>query len=148
MDEPTWRSKLRDALVTIPAVWLILILAGLSCANLQPGTAGAILSVAICIVLLFSYAHWSGPGQRTAFPVYLLAGLLYPILSTLLLLSIPTGLFDSVDWLSAGMVIGYQPEGGPETPPGYYVLPMVANLFGPIVAVGVLRTWARAASAT
>ena len=148
MEERNWRSKLRDALVTIPAVWLILILAGASCVRLQPSAAGAVLSIAVCIILLFSYAHWSGPGRRTPFPVYLLAGLLYPILSALLLLTIPTGWYDSVDWLTAGMVIGYQLEGAPETPPGHYILPMLGNLFGPILVVGLLRglvRWRRAA---
>lgn len=115
----------------------------MSCARLQPGMAGAILSAAVCVILLFAYAHWSGPGRRTAFPYYLLAGLLYPILATLLLLGIPTEMFDSVQWLTAGMAIGFQPEGGPETPPGYYVLPMVANLFGPILVMGLIRSLTR-----
>ena len=136
-------SKLRDALITIPAVWMILILAGLSCARLQPAITGAVLSAAVCVILLFAYAHWSGPGRRTAFPVFLLAGLLYPILSTLLLLGIPTEMFDSVQWLTAGMAIGWQPEGGPETAPGYYILPMLLNLFGPILAMGLIRSLTR-----
>jgi hypothetical protein len=139
-------SKLGDALLTIPAVWLILILAGLSCARLQPAAIGAMLSVAACVVLLFIYGHWTGPGRRTAFPVYLLAGLLYPILSTLLVLSVSPGAFDSLQWLTAGMVIGYQPGGGPDAPFEYYLVPMLVNLFGPILAMGALRQWARAAS--
>ena len=144
MDANGWRAKLRDALLTVPAVWLCLILAGLSAVRLQPGTFGTILSVAVCVILLFAWGHWTGPGRRTAFPVYLLAGLLYPILTTLLLLTVSTEAFDSVQWLTAGMVVGYQPGGGPETPPGYYVLPMLVNLFGPILFMGALRQAVRA----
>lgn len=138
MDEPIWRSRLRDALATISTVWLILILAGIF-ARMQPGTAGAILSLAVYIILLSTYAIWSGPGRRTAFPVYLLAGLLYPILTVVLLLGVSDDTLGSLQWLTAGMDLGYQPVPEPHTPVEAFLVPMILNLFGPILIVGGLR---------
>lgn len=143
MNGETFGLKLRDALLTIPAVWLILILAGMSGARLQPSLAGAALSVAVCVGLLLAWGHWAGPGRRTALPVYLLAGLLYPILSMALLLSVPTQATESVQWLFAGMALGYQPGGGPDTPLEYSIIPMLLNLFGPILLMGLLRSLVR-----
>ena len=143
MDEETLGSKVRDALFTVPVVWLILILAGMAGARLQPSLGGAALSVSVCVGLLLAWAHWTGPGRRTAFPVYLLAGLLYPILTMALLLSVPTQASESVHWLFAGMTIGWQVEGGPDAPFEYYLVPLVLNLFGPILLVGLIRSWLR-----
>jgi hypothetical protein len=144
MDGETLGSKVRDALVTIPAIWVILILAGLSGAKLQPGLPGAALSLAVCVGLLFAWGHWTGPGRRTALPVYLLAGLLYPALAVAFVLALPTELsMGALDWVAAGMAVGFQPASGPDAPGEFYLLPIALNLFGPILAMGLLRHWAR-----
>ena len=126
-------------------MWLCLILAGLACARLQPGPLGTILSVAVCVILLFAWGHWTGPGRRTGLPVFLLAGFLYPILGTALVLTLPMDLaMGKLQWLGAGLLVGYQPGGGAGTPPLFYILPMLANLLVPILFMGALRAQVRA----
>jgi hypothetical protein len=144
MVEEARGSKLGDALVTIPAVWLILILAGLSGGWLQPSIGGAMVSVGVCIGLLFAWGRWTGPGRRTVLGVYLLAGLLYFILVLALVLSThPDLIGDGISLFSAGLGIGFMPTGGPDMPGEYYFFPLLLNLFGPILAMGALRIWAR-----
>lgn len=136
-------SMLMDGLVTILAVWLSFILAGLACDWLQPSLAGAALSVALCVGLLFAYARWTGPGRRTVLPVYLLGSLLYPLASvTLMIVLPPTLVLGPLQWLSAGLVVGLQPGGGPDAPGEIYVLPMLLNLFVPVLIMSLLRHWA------
>ena len=145
MDANGWGSKLRDALLTVPAVWLCFILAGFSVVRLQPGTIGTILSVAICVVLLFAWGYWTGPGRRTALPVFLLASLLYPIFCTAVLLTLPLDLtMGPLQWLGVGMLVGYQPGGGADTPIEFYIIPMLVNMLIPIAFMGVLREQVRA----
>lgn len=145
MDERTWPSKLLDALATLLAVWLCLIIAGLTGARLQPGMLGAALSLAVCIGLLSAWGCWTGPGRRTPLFVYLIAGLFYPVLTTALILIVPTELaLGPLSWIVAGMAVGFQSGGGPDAPAQIYIVPMVMNLFGPILAMGLLRHWVRA----
>jgi hypothetical protein len=137
-------SKLADALTTIPVVWLSLIVAGLSGGWLQPSIAGALVSVVVCIGLLFAWGNWTGPGRRTTLPIFLLAGLLYLALAMALLLSAHPELYtEATTWLCAGLTVGFMPSGGADTPLEYYIFPMLLNLFGPIVVMGTLRAWMR-----
>jgi hypothetical protein len=144
MEEETRGSKLRSALVTIFAVWVILILAGLSGAGLQPSIGGGTISIAVCIGLLFAWGQWTAPGRRTILGVYLLAGLLYPVmLLTLLFTASSPSDLRPYAWLGAGLNVGFQPHGGADTPFEFYVVPMVLNLIGPILVMGTLRAWLR-----
>lgn len=144
MHEETHGSKLKDALITMLAVWLCLIAAGLAGARWQPGPVGAVISITVCVGLLYAWGQWSGPGRRTALLIYLLAGLLYPVLTIVALLALPTALvMGQLDWFAAGMAVGYQPHGGADTSLEFYIVPMVLNLIGPILAMGTLRAWRR-----
>lgn len=144
MEEHALGSRLRDALLTMPVVWAILILAGLSGAWLQPSLGGASLSIIVCVGLLFAWGQWTGPGRRTILGIYLLAGLLYPVMLLALLFSAssPTVL-RPYEWLGAGFSIGFQVRGGADTPFEFYIVPMMLNLFVPILAMGTLRAWLR-----
>jgi hypothetical protein len=144
MDEAHRPTPVRDALVTILGVWAALILAAFAGLRLQPGLAGATVSVGVFLILLFAWGHWTGPGRRTHLGVYLAAGLLYWVLCTTLFLLAPATLMDGpLSWLAVGTTIGYQYAGGPHAPLGYYIVPMVLNLFGPILIMGLLRRWLR-----
>jgi hypothetical protein len=144
MEEEGHGAKLRDALVTIPVVWVILILAGLSGAWLQPSLGGAALSIVVCIGLLFVWGQWTGPGRRTILGVYLLAGLLYPVMLLALFFSVASpSILGPYEWLGAGFSIGVQARGGADTPFEFYIVPMMLNLFAPILVMGTLRAWLR-----
>lgn len=140
MDEQERPSKLRDALVTILGVWGILIATGLIFTRLQPSPIAATASLAACVGLLYSWSRWLGPGRRTHLAIYLLAGVLYLVLVTVLMLSVPSEWATGpLLWLGAGLTIGFQPQGGPHTPLEFYIIPFLFNLFGPILVMGFLR---------
>jgi hypothetical protein len=144
MDATALRARLRDALVTIPAVWTILIGTGFTFSWLQPGMIGALLSLVTYTGLLFAWGQWTGPGRRTVVGVYLLAGLLYLALMTALLFTVhPDLIGQALSLFGAGLAIGFQMAGGPDTPGEYYFIPMLFNLFGPILVMGLMRHLAR-----
>lgn len=143
MDGAAIRSRLTDGLVTILAVWAILIGTGMAFGRWQPHIVTALVSFMACAALLFAWGRWTAPGRRMPLPVYLLAGLLYILLTVVLALAVPIGAVDVALWLSAGFAIGFQVAGGPDAPLEYYLLPMVLNLFGPILVMGLLRNLAR-----
>jgi hypothetical protein len=133
-------SKLRDALITIPAVWMILIGTGYAFSWLQPGIIGALLSLVTYTALLFAWGHWTDPGRRSGLSIYLLAGLLYLALMMALLFNVhPDLIGTAISLFGAGLAIGFQLVGGPDAPGEYYFLPMLFNLFGPILVMGLLR---------
>jgi hypothetical protein len=139
---------LGDALVTILAVWLALTLAGLSMVLLRPSTlVAALLSLAVYSGLLALYTFRAGPGRRSGLPPYLLGALLHPVVIVAIVLVLPRGAQDSgFDWVqavSAGLGIGFQPAGGPDTPGAYFLLPWALNLLLPVVLVTALRGSAR-----
>ena len=143
MDEEKRPSALRDALLTILAVWAALILAGFAGVRLQPSIAGASVSLAVYLVLLFAWGLWAAPGRRTHLAVHLLAGLLYWLLCIALFLAMPTAMMmGSLQWISVGTTVGYLPEGNMHNL-GSYLVPMMLNQFGPIVLMGLLRGWMR-----
>jgi len=146
MDRESFGSKLRAALLTILAVWAALILAGLAGLRLQPSMAGALISLAVYLALLVAWGVYSRAGRRIGLAVYLLAMLLYWLASTALFILMPVSMMTGwLDWLGVGMTVGLQSSGGPDTPGMFYLVPMVANLFGPILIMAVLRHWARPA---
>ena len=144
MDAAPLKARLRDALVTIPAVWVILIGTGFAFSWLQPGMIGALLSLVTYTGLLFAWGQWTGPGRSTVIGVYLLAGLLYLALMMALLFSVhPDLIGDALSLFGAGLAIGFLPAGGADTPGEYYFIPMLFNLFGPILVMGLMRHLAR-----
>lgn len=132
-------SMIRDGLVTILAVWAILILTGMAFARWQPALPAAILSFTVCTGLLFAWARWAGPGHRTPLPVFMLAGFLYILLTVTLALSLPTAATDATLWVAAGFSIGFQPGHNGHPSVETFIVPMLLNLFGPIVTMGLLR---------
>ena len=133
-------SVFRDWLVTILAVWAILIGTGIAVARWQPHLLAALLSFTVCVALLLAWARWTAPGRRTPLPVYMLAGLLYLILTTAIALVAPPELATgSLLWLAAGYSIGFQPEPAVHPTVENFIAPLLLNLFGPIVIMGLLR---------
>ncbi len=142
MDAGERPSRLVAALLTIPAVWVALIVAGLAGLRLQPSLAGAALSLVVYLVLLFSWGQWTGPGRRTYLAVYLLAAFLYWLSCVVLFIAMPAAMMTGwLDWFGAGMVVGFQPYPNPHTPVETFLIPMVINIFAPIIIMGALRPW-------
>jgi hypothetical protein len=140
MDAEGRPSRLAAALLTVPVVWAALILAGLAGLRLQPGVAGAMLSLAIYLALLFAWGQWTGRGRRTYLAVYLLAAFLYWITCVALLIAMPVAMMTGwLDWFGAGMIVGFQPDPNPHTPVETFLIPLVGNIFAPIIVMGALR---------
>ncbi|HYD14215.1 MAG TPA: hypothetical protein VEC11_15325 [Allosphingosinicella sp.] len=142
MDAEESPPRLAAALLTIPVVWAALILAGLAGLRLQPSMAGAGLSLLVYLILLFGWGQWTERGRRTYLAVYLLAAFLYWLACVALFIAMPAAMMTGwLDWFGAGMVVGFQPYPNPHTPVETYLIPMVINMFAPIIIMGALRPW-------
>lgn len=141
--------RLAYAFATIAAVWLALILSALSIAWLQlRPPASAPLSIAVYLALLAVIAFRSGFGRRTPAFVFLLGAFLYPFAFALILFAVaavgePDTLLTAAFIFAAGLGIGFQAGGGPDTPFEAYLLPWLLNLLVPMILVlgarGILR---------
>ncbi len=140
MDAEERPSRLVAALLTIIAVWAILIGTGMAFARWQPHLLAALLSFAVCVALLFAWARWTAPGRRTPVPVFMLSGLLYLILIGVIALAVPPELATGpLNWLAAGLTIGFHPDFAIHPTVQNFIAPLLLNLFGPIVVMGLLR---------
>ncbi len=127
-------------MLTVPMVWAALVLAGLAGLRLQPSVAGATVSLAIYLILLLAWGQWTASGRRTYLAVYLLAAFLYWLACTALFIAMPAVMMTGpLDWFGAGMVVGFQPYPNPHTPVETFLIPMVGNMFAPIIVMGALR---------
>ena len=133
--------RMAYAFATIAAVWLALILSAMSIAWLQlrPPTS-APLSIAVYLALLATIAFRAGFGRRTPAFVFLLAAILYPFAFLLILLAVaamgqPDTFLTIAFIFAAGLGIGFQPDGGPDTPFEAYLLPWLLNLLVPTILV-------------
>jgi hypothetical protein len=142
------RAKLTDGLITIGAVWLALTAGGIIAGPLHGRPVAApVLSLLLYFALLAAFARWTGPGRRSV-GAYLLAGFLYPIAWVTLLITLigvlPHSFFDNGgDLILAGFNVGYQFQGGADTPFEAYLPLMWLDIFVPIVAVVGTRAFLR-----
>ena len=149
MAEGALASRLKDGLITIGAIWLILTLAALPCLLLGVGTlAGALVSLAAYLALLGVYALRTGPGQRSAFPAFFAGAVSYPAYLIAIWMAVETigrteFLVDAALLLSNGVAIGFQVEGGADTPMLFYLGPWTLNFLIPIILVLMLRAHLR-----
>ena len=140
MDGIEPHSRLKDGLKTVGAVYLALTLAGISTALFAPLGVGAAGSLAAYSALLALYAFGTGAGWRSPIPAYLVGALLYPVLFVALLVGVealgrPPWLWAVLFALTAGIDVGVQFHGGPDTPLDVYYGPWLANFVLPILVV-------------
>jgi hypothetical protein len=125
-------------LVTIGAVWLSAMLAGLSIAWLPDSPLATGISLASYAILLSAYAFGTDPGRRTRLPVFLIGGLLYPVAAfawLVLIASLQPSMFESLGMPAAGLRIGFVVRGGPDAPLEFYLPYWAVNLLTPIFMV-------------
>ena len=144
MDRDGARSKLRDLLMTCGAVWLALAIAGISIGWLRASMLATAISFTVYVLLLGLFSFGTGPGRRAPLSVYLIAGILYPIVAIALLIMLvslepPEPFLELISFAGAGLRVGFEPVGGPDTPIEFYLPLWTLNLLGPIVILIVAR---------
>jgi len=134
--------SLKDGLATIGAIYIALAAAGMVGVLLFRAGLAPVASLAAYTVLLGVYAFLTGPGRRTAAPVYLFIGFVYPVIGIgVLIYSIgaPAAVLEAAGVLFAGIGIGFQQGGGPDTPLEAYLPLIYANILVPILLVLLAR---------
>jgi len=140
--------SLRQRLATIGFVWVAASLAGMLPGLFSRNAVAQAASLGIYTVLLAAYARWTEAGRRSS-GAYFLAGLLLPIacFALLVLLPLPADpasfLWSGFEAIFAGLDIGFQAHGGPDTPLEFYLPLMWLNLLLPIAAVVGGRSFVR-----
>jgi hypothetical protein len=148
MEPASGRGRLRDGLITIGAIWLALVVAGLAVSGLGTSLVAALLSFGIYTGLLAGYAFFAGPGRRSAGLWFLVGGLLYPVACFAVLIALssflpPDSLVDGVSVPMAGLRVGWQPSRLAHEVIGVHLLPFAMNPLGPIVLVLLARSIVR-----
>lgn len=133
-------SRLKDIPATLGAVYLSLTVAGFSVSLFDPLGIRVAGSLAAYSAMLALYAFGTGAGWRSPIPVYVAGALLYPVLLVALLLGVESlgrspSLVTAAFALAAGINVGFQFQGGADTPLEAYLGPWLANFVLPIVAV-------------
>jgi hypothetical protein len=137
------RGFLTDSLMTVGAIYVAIAGAGavgvlLFAAGLAP--VGSLLTYAVLLAL---YVFATAPGRRTAGPVYLLVGCIYPVVALavfIFTLGASPMLRMAAGLVCAGIGIGFQFSGGADTPLEAYLPLIYANILGPILLVLLART--------
>ena len=126
--------------MTCGAVWLALAIAGISIGWLRASLLATAISFTVYVLLLGLYSFGTGPGRRAPLSVYLIAGILYPVVAIALLillvsLETPDAVLNLFSIAGAGLRVGFEQAGGPDTPLEFYVPLWGLNLLAPIVIV-------------
>jgi hypothetical protein len=149
MDPADGRGRVKDGLITIGAIWLALVVAGLAVSGLEISLVATLLSFGIYTGLLACYAFFTGPGGRSAGHWFLVGGLLYPVACIAALIALARRLLPPApvpDWVSvpmAGLRVGWQPTRLAHEMIGFDLLQLAMSLLGPILLVLLARSIVR-----